>query len=102
MYNGVRALHRRKKKIVRIVRTSTTVSSHPVRLEITGESTARLLALPIAIAPRLTDAGRREIEPAWERSAAHSKQETGNKSVRCGFGFWQSSHPVRAHDIGMV
>jgi len=66
-----------KKKIVRIVRTSTTVSSHPVRLEITGESTARLLALPIAIAPRLTDAGRRENRTRVGKE--RSPLEAGNR-----------------------
>jgi hypothetical protein len=40
-----------KRKIVRTARITTTVSSHRVRLQIIGESTARLLALPIAITP---------------------------------------------------
>lgn len=56
-----------KRKIVRTKRIATKVSSYRVRLRIVGESTARRLALPIAIAtplPRLTDAGRAEIEPA--------------------------------------
>ena len=40
----------RKRKIVRTERITTKVSSHRVRLRIFGESTARRLALPVAIA----------------------------------------------------
>jgi hypothetical protein len=51
MYNGVRALHRTKKENRQDSENQHHSQFASSALEIMGESTARLLALPIAIAP---------------------------------------------------
>lgn len=88
-----------KREIVRTARITTTVSSHRVRLQIIGESTARLLALPIAITPPAA----LDRRWSWRNRTRVGKEaeptETGNRrSVRCGFGFWQRSNPARSDE----